>query len=320
MIEADTTNVKELMGNIRTKIHQEAKEVMEAPIKMEELQTAVRMGKSNKAPGGDGINTDFFKVMWNTIKSDLLCIFNEMFIEGTITDGQKKGLMVCVPKRNEPRGLQDYRTLILLNADYKVTRIIANRLQPWLTTALYQNQYCGLRGRTMLDAVATVRDAIDNAQYTKSPLCFVTLDFTAAFDNISHDYLFATLKWYGFSDQMQQRIRQLYANITSAVKINGHISQQIPIKCSIRQGCPLSMQLYALCLDPLLKTLETIMKGSRIGRTQVTNKVIAYADDVTLLVTDPQDITRIKEAIREYEAASGARINYEKSQALAIGN
>jgi len=80
------------------------------------------------------------------------------------------------------------------------------------------------------------------------------------------------------------------------------------------------MQLYALCLDPLLKTLETIMKGSRIGRTQVTNKVIAYADDVTLLVTDPQDITRIKEAIREYEAASGARINYEKSQALAIGN
>ena len=172
----------------------------------------------------------------------------------------------------------------------------------------------------MLDAVATVRDAIANVQYTRSPLCVVTLDFAAAFDNISHGYLFATQKWYGFSDQMQQRIRLLYANITSAVKINGHISQQIPIKCSIRQGCPLSMQLYALCLDPLLKTLETIMKGSRIGRTQVTNKVIAYADEVTLLVTDPQDIPRIKAAIREYEAASGALINNEESQALAIGN
>ena len=63
VIEADTTNVKELMGNIRTKIHREAKEAMKAPIMMEELETAVRMGKSNKAPGGDGINTDFFKVM-----------------------------------------------------------------------------------------------------------------------------------------------------------------------------------------------------------------------------------------------------------------
>jgi hypothetical protein len=260
VIEADTTNVKELMGNIRTKIHREAKEAMEAPIMMGELEAAVRMGKSNKAPGCDGITTEFFKIMWNAIKSDLLCILNEMFIEGTITDGQKKGLMVLVPKRNDPRGLQDYRTLTLLKADYKLlTRIIANRIQPWLRTALYQNQYCGMKGRTMLDAVANVRDAIAHAQYTKSPLCVVTLDFTASFDNILHEYLFAILKWYGFSDQMQQRIQQLYANITSAVKINGHISQQIPIKCSIIQGCPLSMQLYALCLDPLLKALETIM-------------------------------------------------------------
>ena len=93
-----------------------------------------------------------------------------------------------------------------------------------MTTALNQNQYRGMTGRTMLDAVATVRDAIANAQYTSSPLCVVTLDFTAAFDNISHDYLFVTLKWYGFSDQMQQRIRLLYANITSAVKIKGHIA------------------------------------------------------------------------------------------------
>ena len=125
VIKAETTNVKELMGNIRTKIHREAKEAMEAPIMMEELEAAVKMGKSNKAPRCDGINTDFFKIMWNAIKSDLLCILNEMLIAGTITDDQKKGLMVCVPKRNDPRRLQDFRTLTLLKADYKLlTRII----------------------------------------------------------------------------------------------------------------------------------------------------------------------------------------------------
>jgi hypothetical protein len=48
---------------------------------------------------------------------------------------------------------------------------------------------------------------------TKAPLCVVTLDFTAAFDNISHEYLFAILKMYGFSEQVQQRIRNLYTNI-----------------------------------------------------------------------------------------------------------
>ena len=159
----------------------------------------------------------------------------------------------------------------------------------------------------MLDVVATIRDAIAYAQYTKSPLCIVTLDFDAAFDNISHEYLFAVLKGYGFSNEMRQRIRQLYENTSEAVKINGILSQQIPIKCAIRQGCPLSMQLYALCLDPLLKELQTIMIGSRKGRTQATNTVMAYANDVTLLVSDPQVIPKIQETIRRYEAASGAQ-------------
>ena len=217
--------------------------------------------------------------------------------------------------------MQDYRTLTLLNADYKLlTRLIANRIQPWITNELYQNQYCGIKSRTMLDAVATIRDATANAQYTKSPLCIVTLDFEAAFDNISHEYLFAVLTGYGFSNEMRQRIRQLYENTTAAVKINGILSQQIPIKCAIRQGCPLSMQLYALRLDPLLKELQTIMIGSKKGKTQATNTVMAYADDVTLLVSDPQAIPKIQETIRRYEAASGARINYAKSQAMAINN
>jgi len=95
------------MGNIWNKIHREANEAMEAPIMMGELEKAVRMGKPNKAPGCDGINTDFFKIMWDATKSDLLSILNDMFIEGKITDAQKKGLMVCVPKRTDPRGLQD---------------------------------------------------------------------------------------------------------------------------------------------------------------------------------------------------------------------
>jgi len=189
VIDVDTKNLQELLGNIRTTITRDANEAMEAPIMMEELEKAVRMGKPNKAPGYDGISTDFFKIMWEVTKSDMLNILNEMFLEGTITDAQRKGLMVLIPKRTEPRGLQDYRPLTLLNADYKLlTRIMANRMQPWLTTTLNQRQYCGMRGRTILDAVATVKDTIANAQYTKSPLCVMTLDFTAAFDNISHEY------------------------------------------------------------------------------------------------------------------------------------
>jgi hypothetical protein len=79
------------------------------------------------------------------------------------------------------------------------------------------------------------------------------------------------------------------------------------------------MQLYALCLDALLHALEEIMTKNRIERRSSTTAVIAYADDVTLFVSNPQDISKIQEIIRKYETASGARINYRKSKALAIG-
>jgi hypothetical protein len=47
--------------------------------------------------------------------------------------------------------------------------------------------------------------------------------------------------------------------------------------------------------------------------------VIAYADDVTVFLTDARDFEPIRQAILCFEAASGARVNTNKSCAVAIG-
>ena len=47
-------------------------------------------------------------------------------------------------------------------------------------------------------------------------------------------------------------------------------------------GCPLSMILYAMCLNPLLCTLENSLRGLRMGRHRARTSVVAYADDVTI--------------------------------------
>ena len=46
--------------------------------------------------------------------------------------------------------------------------------------------------------------------------------------------------------------------------------------------------------------------------------MVAYADKVTIFATSPDNIRTIRDAIRCYEAASGARLNVEKSKAMAI--
>jgi len=215
-----------------------------------------------------------------------------------VSPQQKHGVIVCLPKICEPTTLADFRPITLLNTDYKMmARIIVNRLRPMMAELLQQNQFCGVPGRTIFEAVATVREAIAQAEITRVPLCILSLDFQEAFDRISHQYLFSILKSSGFSDWFIDRIRGMYEGAASSVQINGHIAGPIPIQCSVRQGCHMSMILLALCVDPLLRILEQKLHGIHIGKWANKTVVVAYADDVTIFVTSPMDLPVIHDAI-----------------------
>jgi len=47
--------------------------------------------------------------------------------------------------------------------------------------------------------------------------------------------------------------------------------------------------------------------------------VLAYADDVTILLQSPSDIPQIQTILDQYAAESGAKINIRKSKAMGVG-
>jgi len=47
--------------------------------------------------------------------------------------------------------------------------------------------------------------------------------------------------------------------------------------------------------------------------------VIAYADDVSILVTSEEDVRTVRDAIACYKKATGATLNVAKYSALAVG-
>jgi hypothetical protein len=80
--------------------------------------------------------------------------------------------------------------------------------------------------------------------------------------------------------------KNMYANSDSSVQVNGHIAGPIPIQCSIRQGRPMSMVLFALCINPLLKFLDQNLTVIRLGRSDQRTAVVAHADGVTIFDED----------------------------------
>lgn len=77
----------------------------------------------------------------------------------------------------------------------------------------------------------------------------LSLDQEKAFNRVNHTYLFEVLKNLGFGKSFISYIQLLYSEVFVIVKGGGGLSAQIPVIKGIRQGCPLSGQLYRLVLS-----------------------------------------------------------------------
>jgi len=112
----------------------------------------------------------------------------------------------------------------------------------------------------------------------------------------------------------------MYTDASSVVQVNGHLSAPFPIQCSVRQGCPLSTTLFTLSINPLIYILEQKLRSVRVNWRQQKTAVVAYADDVTVLETAPEEIAAIEEALRCYEEANSAKLNIAQSHAMTVGS
>jgi hypothetical protein len=88
-ITIEYDSLRRLLDGRHNILPNEATEAIDASITMDELKRAVQKGKPNKAPGWDRISNDFFKIMWDAIKHELLEVVNEMYRDGQISENQK---------------------------------------------------------------------------------------------------------------------------------------------------------------------------------------------------------------------------------------
>ncbi len=65
----------------------------------------------------------------------------------------------------------------------------------------------------------------------------------------------------GFNLDFIEVLQGLYSNANSEVLVNGFLSKSFKIEKSVRQGCPLSMTLFAYALELCLNMIEDTLEG-----------------------------------------------------------
>ncbi len=92
----------------------------------------------------------------------------------------------------------------------------------------------------------------------------IALDQEKAFDRVDHNYLFNLLVVFGFGQGFIKWIQLLYTGASCMVKVGGGLSRPIVVSRGIRQGCPLSGQLYSIAIEPLLFNIRKTLTGLSI--------------------------------------------------------
>ncbi|XP_062717027.1 uncharacterized protein LOC134292168 [Aedes albopictus] len=277
-----------------------------------EIWTAIKTSAPNKSPGPDGIPREFYLRTFDVIHREMNLILNEA-LAGNFPSEFVDGVIVLVKNKGAGDTVSAYRPISLLNVDYKIlSRVLKSRLEIVMRAhrVLGEAQKCGNTDRNIFQATLAIKDRIAQMIHRKQRGKLISFDLEHAFDRVSRRFLSKTMISLGFNGQLVTLLENIAARSSSRILINGKLSQPFPIQRSVRQGDPLSMCLFVIYLHPLLCRLERVCG---------TDLIVAYADDISVLVTSSEKVERMMTLFRRFGRAGGAKLNLMKTTAIDVG-
>lgn len=312
-----------LLQQITRKVSETDKKDCEEEITTEEIIEAINQLGVKKSPGIDGIGSEFYKVLKEKISPILKEIYEEVFKNERVHPRMGLGLMkIIYKKKGDKMELKNYRPITMLNTDLKIlAKVLANRLKNVMPKIIETNQAYGVKGRDIADITSSIRDIVGYIKEKGKSAYVISMDFEKAFDRVEQGFLLGVLKQFGFGGNFIKWISLLYSDILTKVKCNGFLTQPFKVLRSIRQGCPLSAQLYSLVAEPLGLVInrEKGIKGIQFEEREELTKIFQYADDTTIVVENIESVKEVMEKIKCYCEGSGAKINEEKTVYMKFG-
>lgn len=303
----------------------------DCPYSLGELTEALHSLPKNSSPGDDGLPCEFYLAFWPLVGPIFLDMFLEVLRRGTITNSQGNALIRLIPKVEMPLKPTDYRPISLLNCDYKLmASTLAGRLKKTLDKTLGAAQRGGVPGRKIVDNLSLYRDAIafmeertelPSDDLLRDPVgpagAVVGIDLEKAYDLVDRATLWSILSTMGFPEDFIGHLKTLYSVATMSVLNGSRVAGRVQCQSSVRQGCPLSIHLFVLYLEPLLVRLSSVLKGIHLLRRRLVAR--AYVDDVAVFVDSDVDLLALDAILCSFCAWTGARVNRVKTKALGLG-
>lgn len=291
----------------------------------EEIEGALKAMKTDTAPGPDGFPVAFFKKCWPWLKPLIFAIIKGFALGQVNISRINYAILALIPKKVGADKISQFRPIALINVIFKlVAKCYALRLGPVAQKIVDRAQTAFLKDRVILEGVLCLNEIIHEVKKKKLPTVILKLDFEKAYDKISWSFLSEVLHHKGFDAGFIHKIMQLVQGGQTAIAINGEVGKFFRNKCGLRQGDPISPLLFDIVADSISVMLDKACTAGHL-KGVVPHLIpggishLQYADDTVLTFQpDDQSVATVKTILICFEAMSGLKINYSKSQVFTV--
>ncbi|XP_074293374.1 uncharacterized protein LOC141620388 [Silene latifolia] len=288
----------------------------------DEVIEALNQMNPLKAPGPDGMNGLFYQTYWGLVGPDVVRTVLAILKGDMSPEEYNKTNIVLIPKKKAPDKIRDFRPISLCNVAYKlVSKVLANRLKPFLGELVTENQSAFTPGRAISDNVLIAFELFHYMKNLRASEGFmaIKLDMAKAYDRVEWRFLRCVLEAIGLEQRWVNRVMVCVSTVSFSVLINGNPSREFKPSRGLRQGDPLSPYLFILCAEVLSHLMRRAVEvnaihGIRVSSGAPTISHLLFADDSIFFTrANMEEADAVSEILRRYERASGQLVNLDKT-------
>ena len=230
-------------------------------------------------------------------------------------------------KKNDRDNFKNYRAICLLCHAYKLlSAVVSRRLSEQIQPALPDSQAGFRPARGTRDNICILKWTIDMLIRKSKPAVITFIDYTSAFDTVSHAFLDKALSSAGASMKVRRIIQTIYNAASGCVRISKpdgsqETSEPFNISRGVLQGDIFSPVAFITGLMQIFRTHDAGEAGVTVGNlpNQVTIRALEYADDAALADVDVSSAsTRISAIAVGSRKDASMEISIPKTKAMHI--
>ena len=205
---------------------------------------------------------------------------------------------------------KDTRPISVANAIGRIiAKLLVESINPAAGLMLRLSQKGFIPGRQISEHVEAVTQRYYSKVVERKQHYLLLLDTEKAFDSLDHSFIFKVLEKIDCPEWFVNCYRGLLSGVVGIPVVSAPTRIRINLNRGVKQGCPLSPIIFALCFDVLLHKL-----AHTLGHD---HEDFAFADDLAISSGNFATLISCLHIIKGFSRVSGLGINYKKSHFLS---